>query len=184
VPGCTLRDVATHGFPRRLEPFEGDSDIVNVVVEAPAGSRNKYKFDPKLGAFVLDKVLPSGAVFPYDYGFIPGTTGQDGDPLDVLVLVDAPTFPGCVSRARLVGVIRAKQTEADGTTVENDRLLAVGVASRDHERIHGLDDIGDDVLDQIEHFFVSYHRLDKSSWEATDRAGPRAAVTTVRNSIA
>lgn len=177
--------MGTHGFPRRLGAFaDDDSTIVNVVVEAPAGSRNKFKFEPEVGAFVLDKVLPSGTVFPYDFGFIPGTEGGDGDPLDVVVFVDAPTFAGCVNRARLVGVIRARQTDPEGKRVENDRLLAVGVSSRDHERIRGLDDIGADVLNQIEHFFAAYHDLDKSTWEPVARLGVRAALSTVRNAIA
>jgi inorganic pyrophosphatase len=178
------RGMGMHGFPRRLPAFaDDDANIVYVVIEAPAGSRNKYKFEPEIGAFALDKVLPSGTVFPYDYGFIPGTKAGDGDPVDVVVFVDAPSFPGCVNRARLVGIIRGRQTDASGQTVENDRLLAVAVSSRDHERIRRLDDIGDDVLDQLEHFFSAYHALDKSSWDATDRAGPRAALTTVRKLI-
>src|SRR5579863_7953432 len=82
---------------------------VRVIIETPKGSRNKYAFDPALGAFVLRKVLPAGMAFPYDFGFVPATIGGDGDPLDVLVLMDEPAFPGCVLKCRLVGVIRGRQ---------------------------------------------------------------------------
>src|SRR5215212_8024826 len=91
-----------------------DPSHVNVVVETPQGSRNKYNFDERLGVFRLGGVLPAGAVFPFDFGFVPSTVGGDGDPLDVLVLMDEPAFPGCLVEARLLGVVEAVQTERDG----------------------------------------------------------------------
>src|SRR3954463_14122202 len=96
----------------KLPPYADErSGLLNVVVETPKGSRNKYSFDEESGLFVLKGVLPSGAYFPYDFGFIPSTKGGDGDPLDVLVLMDEPAFPGCLLSARLIGVIEARQTE-------------------------------------------------------------------------
>jgi inorganic pyrophosphatase len=86
-----------------------------VVIETPKGSPNKLVFEPRRGAFVLKGVLPAGAVFPFDFGFVPSTRAEDGDPLDVLVLMDAAVFPGCIVPSRLIGVIEAEQTEA-GTT--------------------------------------------------------------------
>jgi inorganic pyrophosphatase len=79
----------------RMAPF--DDDCVMVVIETPKGSPNKLTFDPRYGTFVLKGVLPAGAVFPFDFGFVPSTRGDDGDPLDVLVLMDAPVYPGCTS---------------------------------------------------------------------------------------
>jgi inorganic pyrophosphatase len=98
-----------------------------VVIETPKGSPNKLTFEPRYGTFVLKGVLPVGAVFPFDIGFVPSTRAEDGDPLDILVLMDAPVFPGCIVPSRLVGVIEAEQTE-DGKTERNDRLLAVAAS--------------------------------------------------------
>src|SRR5947207_11435270 len=106
----------------RLDPFE--DECVMVVIETPKGSPNKLAFEPRYGTFMLKGVLPAGAVFPFDFGFVPSTRAEDGDPIDVLVLMDAPVFPGCIVPSRLIGVIEAEQTE-DGTTIRNDRLLAV-----------------------------------------------------------
>jgi len=111
----------------RLAPFEDDCLIV--VIETPKGSQNKLAFEPRYRTFVLTGVLPAGAVFPFDFGFVPSTRGDDGDPLDVLVLMDAPVFPGCVVPSRLIGVIEAQQLE-DGKTEKNDRLLAVAATPR------------------------------------------------------
>ena len=81
--------------------------LVNVIIETPRGSQNKFDFDPKLGVFTLSKTLPMGTVFPFDFGFIPQTLGQDGDPLDVLVIMDEPAYPGCLIHTRLLGVLEA-----------------------------------------------------------------------------
>src|SRR5437016_13619777 len=92
-----------YAAPTILKPFnKGDRSIVRVVIETPKGSRNKYKFEPKLCSFVLSKVLPDGMVFPFDFGFIPSTSAEDGDPLDVLLLMDDPAFPGCVIESELI----------------------------------------------------------------------------------
>jgi inorganic pyrophosphatase len=100
-------------------------------------------------------VLPAGAVFPFDFGFVPSTRGGDGDPLDILVLMDASAFAGCLVPCRLIGVIGAEQSE-DGRTERNDRLLAVAANSLTHQSIRDLRDVNDDLVGQIEHFFVSY----------------------------
>jgi inorganic pyrophosphatase len=102
-------------------------------------------------------VLTAGHSFPYDFGFIPNTLGGDGDPLDVLVLMDEAAFTGCLIRARLIGVIEAEQTERDGATTRNDRLIAVSTDSHTHEQIKSIDDLNKTYIDEIEHFFVSYN---------------------------
>ena len=107
-----------------LPPVDPDSGRLNVVVDTPKGSRNKYKFDEQHGQWRLSKVLPQGMSFPSDFGFLPSTRGEDGDPLDVLLFMDEPTFPGCIVPAQLIGVLEAEQTE-DGKTIRNDRLIAV-----------------------------------------------------------
>jgi inorganic pyrophosphatase len=91
--------------PSELKPVNKGDDTVRVVIETPKDSRNKYAFDSEDEVFVLKRVLPAGMAFPYDFGFVPSTLAEDGDPVDVLVLMDQPAFPGCVLKCRLVGVI-------------------------------------------------------------------------------
>jgi inorganic pyrophosphatase len=157
-----------------LKPFEADGDL-NVVIETPKGSRNKYNFDESLGIFKLGGVLPAGHSFPYDFGFIPNTTGGDGDPLDVLVLMDEPAFAGCLIRSRLVGVIEAEQTERDGQTTRNDRLIAVSADSATHEQIRSINDLDETLVDQIEHFFVSYNSAKGKTFKPLGRFAGRKA---------
>src|SRR5712672_4089794 len=107
---CALAD------PSRLQSTdEGDSAIIQVVIETPKGSRNKYAFDPDQKVFELKKVLPAGMAFPYDFGFIPSTVAEDGDPVDVLVLMDEPAFPGCLLKCRTIGIIEGEQGKKDKT---------------------------------------------------------------------
>src|ERR1051325_7710078 len=90
-----------------LEPYDGK--LLNAIIETPRGSRNKYKYDERTGLFKISKVLPAGAAFPYDFGFIPNALAEDGDPLDVLILMDEPAYPGCLIPARAIGVLEAEQ---------------------------------------------------------------------------
>lgn len=145
-----------------------------VVIETPKGSPNKLAFEPRYGTFVLTGVLPAGAVFPFDFGFVPSTRAEDGDPLDVLVLMDAPVYPGCIVPSRLIGVIEAEQTEA-GKTERNDRLLAVAVNSAAHRSIRQLNDLSEDLVAQIEHFFVSYNEMKGKRFEVKKRSGSKRA---------
>lgn len=144
---------------RELAPFDEDKKRWRVVVETPKGSRNKYKYDEELGLFLLDGVLPEGMSFPHDFGFLPRTLGDDGDPLDVLLLMDEPAFCGCVAPSRLVGVIEAEQTERDGIRRRNDRFVAVPVASRAHSHCHSIEDLNEHRLHEVQQFFVSYNRV-------------------------
>jgi len=123
--------------PTNLDPFtekpkesttgtaEAGDTLLQVIIETPKGSRNKYAFDEEQKVFVLKAALPAGMVFPYDFGFVPGTIAGDGDPLDVLVLMDEPAFPGCVVPARLIGIIEGIQETPNTEPTRNDRLVAV-----------------------------------------------------------
>ena len=157
----------------RLGAVNDDGDV-NVVIDTPRGSRNKFKYDETLRLFKLGGVLPAGAVFPFDFGFVPQTRGGDGDPLDVLVLMDEPTFVGCLVAARLIGVIEAKQTE-DGETTRNDRLIAVAAESRNHQGVTSLAQLGGSLLAEIEHFFVSYNQAKGKEFKPVGRHGPERA---------
>src|SRR5882762_4576573 len=110
------------------------------IIETPKGCRNKFDYDPESGLFMLGGLLPEGMLFPFDFGFVPSTLGEDGDPLDVLVLMDAPAHVGCQVDIRIVGVIAAKQGER-GRTERNDRLLGIAIHSYQHEDITSIDDV-------------------------------------------
>jgi inorganic pyrophosphatase len=158
-----------------LKPFTEDSDDLNVIIETPKGSRNKFNYDEKLGLFKLGGVLPAGAVFPFDFGFVPSTLGGDGDPLDVLLLMEEPAFVGCLVTARLIGVIEAEQTEEDGETTRNDRLIAVASESRTHKNVRAIGSLNELLVDEIEHFFVSYNEIKNKTFKPLGRFGPRRA---------
>ncbi len=160
-------------------PAEDPERPIAAVIETPKGSQNKYAWSPEDQTFRLKKVLPAGAVFPFDFGFIPDTVGGDGDPLDVLVLMDAPAFTGCRLDVRLVGVIEATQAEGQGKPEENDRLIAVAAESNRHRDVRALDDLSPALLDEIEHFFESYNQIEGRRFEVKGRHGPRRAATTV-----
>jgi inorganic pyrophosphatase len=162
----------------RLKPKIRKTSL-QVVIETPKGSRNKFDFDPKLQLFTLSAVLPVGESFPFDFGFIPGTMGEDGDPLDVMILMDEPAFPGCVIEARLIGVIEARQTD-DGKTLRNDRLIAVSKESHLHRRVHSIKDIDSTLLAEIEEFFVSYNTMKGEKFKPLGRFGPERASALVR----
>jgi inorganic pyrophosphatase len=168
--------------PQRLTALDAanpDSELLNVVVETARGSRCKYKYDQTGGFFRLSKLLPRGATFPYNFGFVPSTRGEDGDPLDILVLTDEPVSIGAVVPVRLVGVLEAEQTERDGRTVRNDRLLAVIETPYNPPEVRSLEELGDDLVDEIEHFFVAYNEAEGRHFRPAGRHGADRAESLV-----
>src|SRR5216683_28784 len=118
--------------------LDAKNRICRAIIETPKGCRNKFDYDPDSNLFMLGGLLPEGMMFPFDFGFIPSTLGDDGDPLDIMILMDAPAHVGCLIDARIIGIIEAKQTE-DGETQSNDRLLGVAVHSYDHQDVASID---------------------------------------------
>jgi inorganic pyrophosphatase len=163
----------------KLKPFDPESGNLNVVIETPKGCRNKYAFDFNLKNYKLKSVLPEGSVFPFDFGSIPGTVADDGDPLDVLLLMDEPTFTGCLIEARPLGVIEAEQTKK-GKTKRNDRLIAVAAESHTHASLKSLSKLEPKLVDEIEHFFVSYNQARGKKFKPIGRSGPTAATRLIR----
>jgi inorganic pyrophosphatase len=166
--------------PSRLQSLDpkdkdkNDNALIQVVIETPKGSRNKYDFDSEEKVFRLKKVLPAGMTFPYDFGFIPRTLAEDGDPVDVLVLMDEPAFPGCVLKCRLIGVIEGEQV--DGKDKErNDRVVAVEKDNHSFADIDHLDDLGKEFLHELEQFFVNYHSLSGEEFRVLGAKGPKQA---------
>jgi inorganic pyrophosphatase len=145
--------------PTKLKPITKEDGILQVIIETPKGSRNKYAFDPEQGIFALKKVLPAGMSFPYDFGFLPRTLAGDGDPIDVLLLMDEPAFTGCLVPARLIGVIEGEQ-EDGRKKVRNDRLIAIAEGSHLYANVRKARDLPDQFLKELEEFFVNYHKLE------------------------
>jgi len=152
--------------------------VLDVVIETPAGSRNKFTYDEGVDAFRLHKILPVGFAFPFDFGFVPDTLAADGDPIDVLIVADEPTFTGCVMSVRLLGVLVAEQTEKD-ETIRNYRLLATPESAKIPARARTLRDLPRRMLEQIEHFFIAYNRYENREFKIVKRAGAAAAVKLV-----
>lgn len=164
---------------QHLPYLDPESKLYQVIVETPKGSRNKYAYDEKRALFTLRSVLPAGASFPYDFGFLPSTLGEDGDPLDVLLLLDEPAFPGCLVPARLIGVLAVSQTK-EGLTRRNDRFLAVSALSKTHQSLQDIRDLDPNLLGQIEHFFKSYIEEKGQHLEVIGRYGPKKAADLIK----
>ena len=128
-------------------------DTFEVIIETPKGQGIKYDFEPLTRQLKLSKVMPSGSVFPFDFGFIPGTKGEDGDPLDVVVIAEVATFPGCKMDCRIIGALKGQQTERDGKIFRNDRYIAIPQVSTLYQNIESLKQLPKEIIDQIAAFF-------------------------------
>jgi inorganic pyrophosphatase len=169
--------------PTRLKPFDSrDKQLLRVVIETPKGSRNKFAFDPDECVFELKKVLPAGMTFPYDFGFVPSTLADDGDPVDVLVLMDEPAFPGCALSCRPIGVIQGVQGDKKGKE-RNDRIVAVEKDAHSWAETKSMDDLGKDFVRELEEFFVNYHQLSGKKYKILGLKGPDAARRLVKSGI-
>jgi len=162
-------------------PLRDDSGGWLAVIEASQGSRHKFKYKAAWRAFELSGVLPLGLSFPYDFGFLPSTLGDDGDPLDVLVLADEALPPGSVVPCRIVGVIEAEQQDAgERKWNRNDRIVAVAQQAHRYRECRTLRDVAANVLEEIESFFVVYNDLKGGRFRPLARRGPAAARTLLR----
>lgn len=169
--------------PTKLKASDpDDKQLLRVVIETPKGSRNKFAFNAEEHIFELKKVLPAGMAFPYDFGFVPSTEADDGDPVDVLVLMDEPAFPGCALSCRPIGVIEGEQVGKKGK-VRNDRIVAVEQDAHSWADIKTIDDLGKQFLRELKEFFVEYHRLSGKEYRVLDVKGPGPARKLVKASM-
>jgi inorganic pyrophosphatase len=165
--------------PTQLKPIDGKDGTLQVIIETPKGSRNKYAYDTDQGIFSLTKVLPAGMAFPYDFGFLPRTLAPDGDAIDVLLLMDEPAFPGCSVKSRLIGVIEGEQIDGK-KRIRNDRLVAIAEANHMYANIRKLKDLPDQFLRELQEFFVNYHRLEGKEYKLLGCKGSDAAMTLIK----
>lgn len=168
--------------PGTLPAFDAETGDLNVVIETPKGSRNKFSYDEETGFFTLSKLLPVGMAFPFSFGFIPSTRGGDGDPLDVLVVFDELLFPGCVVPARLIGGLKAQQSE-EGKMKRNDRLFAVPVLPQEYGSPRSIRDLDKQLLSEIQEFFATYQRIMGKKFKVLGVLGAREAEKLVRHSL-
>jgi inorganic pyrophosphatase len=160
-----------------LDPGPEMPEIVRMIVEIPKNSANKYEYDGALGVFRLDRALYSPMHYPGDYGFIPGTLADDNDPMDVLCLVDVPSFPGCLIEVRPVGILNMVDN-AEG----DQKILAVPNRNPRYDQIHTMDQIFPHVRREIEHFFTIYKELEGKQTKMQGWGGPREARKTLVDS--
>jgi inorganic pyrophosphatase len=152
-----------------LPPLDKETGDLTVIVETPKSSRSKYAYDAECGAYELKFVLPESMAFPVDFGFVPSTLGEDGDPLDVVLLLDHSLAVGTKVRCRLIGAIKAKERALGEVWERNDRLLAVAIHAHAYEDWHSLDDVPDAFLREIEAFFESYNKLHEKDFRVQGR---------------
>jgi inorganic pyrophosphatase len=153
---------------------------VNVIVETPKGSTQKYDFDPKTGYFKLKKTMPLGSVFPFDFGFIEGTIGEDGDPLDIIIISEIETFPGCAVDCRIIGAIEAEQQEPDGEKMRNDRYIGIPEISNQYAEIKEMKDFPKQIIDELSNFFVNYNEQAGKKFEPLKRINAKRAIKMVK----
>lgn len=155
-----------------LIPAQPEPGVINVLIEIAGGSKNKYEFDKDMNAFALDRVLFASVKYPYDYGFVPNTLADDGDPLDGMVIMDEPTFPGCVIAARPIGMLEM----IDGGD-RDEKILCVPAEDPRYKEVKSLKDIAPHRLEEIAEFFRTYKNLEKKvteiqGWKDVEAVNP------------
>lgn len=155
---------------------------MDIIIETPKGSRQKYAFDKESRLFRLKKVLAPGLAFPFDFGFIPGTKGQDGAPFDILVLSEYQGFPGCIMDVRIVGCLQATQTMGGKRSYRNDRYIGILEQSSEYDRIMSLEELPDTLIDSIKLFFTTYLQAEGKSIQWEEHLNARLAVEKLNSS--
>ena len=156
----------------RLPVRNKDGDVL-IVVETPRGSAAKLEFDPELQVFTLSKALMLGLTYPYDWGFVPSTKGEDGDPIDALILHEAATAPGLVLKCKIIGVLEVLQSEKGKKGLRNDRLIAVPRDSHREKADRDVRELSKQVRQEIEKFFVATDELEDKELKFLGWKGPK-----------
>lgn len=163
-----------------LPTFDGDA--LNIVVDTAKGQHSKYKYDAKLGLFRFQKLLPLGQSFPFNFGFLPSTTGGDDDPLDVLLLGEEPIPIGTLVLGAILGVLEAEQTQ-EGKTNRNDRVLAAPLNASSRKLVQPEIELNDDVTQSIEKFFVTYNQMQGRTFKPLGTHGKDRALQIIRRAM-
>lgn len=156
---------------------------VNVIVETPRGSNTKFTYDHESELFKLGKILPAGTVFPVHFGFLPHTCAADGDPLDAIVLMDAPSFPGIFIECRVVGVMQITQQLKKGQAFRNDRIITVATADKSKAAIQSPNDLPPQFLNELNSFFEYYTQMAGKKYELLGINGAEAAIKIIHSNV-
>ena len=162
-----------------LPPVTEEGDV-HVVVETPRGSRVKFAYDPKLESFILSKSLLTGLTYPHDWGFVPSTKADDGDPVDIMVIHDAATFPGIVLTCRIIGILQIKQ-KSKRKTERNDRLFAVPRRSHSEQGLRDVRGLSTPIQQELEKFFIATDELEDKKLEIMGWKGPKIAMKAIKD---
>ena len=156
---------------------------IDVMIETPRGSAEKYDYVPELHLFKLKKVMPRGMVFPYDFGLIPGTKGDDGDPLDMIVISEFHSFPGCLVKCRVIGGIAAEQSEKKDSdkVIRNDRFMAIPKVSKVFEKIESIKDLPGAMIDELEEFFINYNKIEGKKFKVLSVINEKEALKAIES---
>ena len=160
-------------------------NTISVIIETPKGSNLKYYVDERTRFIKLHKILPVGMMFPYDFGFLPGTKGEDGDPLDVIVISEFPGFPACEVECRLIGGFKAEQSKEPGssTMIRNDRFFAVPLLSIVFQKVRDTQDMPDKLIKETEAFFIQYNKLEKKKFSVLKTWSGRQALKVIKAAL-
>jgi inorganic pyrophosphatase len=162
--------------------WDAEKRECKAIIETPKGRRNKFDYDTDYQLFALGGLLPEGLAFPFDFGFISGTLGDDGDPLDVMVLMDEPAHVGCLLDVRLIGVMEADQIEGSQRTT-NNRLFGVALHSYNHADFTAIDQVNRNLLDQVMEFFVAYNKSRGKKFKAKGIHGSKRAAKLIEEGM-
>jgi inorganic pyrophosphatase len=157
--------------------------LIDAIVESPKGNTQKFNYNFKKQRFELSKMLPAGMCFPYDFGFIPRTRGEDGDPLDIIIISESASFTGCAIKCRVIGCINGRQIEQDKTEEKNDRYLAVPDVSAFFEKVKSYKDLDPKIIEQLQFFFVHYNELAGKHFELLGLKNAKEAYKAIKSSI-
>lgn len=166
---------------KQHKPASNKALTITAIVETPKGQGLKFDYDPLLGCLKLNKIMPAGLVFPFDFGYIPATTGGDGDPVDVLIISEISTFPGCAIDCRVIGGIKASQQERDGKKMRNDRIIAIPEVSLQYAAVNSLNDLPESLTDQLTAFFKNYNNQAGKKFTPLKMLNPAQAGKVIEN---
>jgi len=163
--------------------YTANKKLINVIIETPCKSHNKFDYDNETGLFKLKKIMPPGLFFPCDMGFIPNTKGEDGEPLDALVLMDEYTYPGCLIECRLLGVIEATQKERKSISFRNDRFVFVPPQIQEPVYLKNILNLNESKLRSIITFFQTYNAFEDKIFKVEKISGVKKAHQLIKKQL-